>query len=813
MRIFLSGTPLEGENWTLLLNSKPFVYTVQQGDTLDTVVSALAMLIDASDDFSATADENTDSIAIASSVLFTASFVASGESDGDATMTGTTAAIGFDAALSESAWLTARIQLSGNLDTGAVWRVMLNGVEFKYTLKDSETLHDVAIGLVDEIDQNGDYSASVIGTAGTLEVSHSDTDPFTVEVTRAQTESDTGELPSGGSVDAGNSTASTTHWAKRVVVLGVSGAIVEETAWEITIGSDIDASNPTAEESTAYRYVTGSNREVTRPNSIDVRIIDNDTPGIVVTETNASTQLIEPSENVLMGSGFMSSTTSARIELTGTPATGETWAILLGFENTTYTVSQVVTTEDLAGMTTILRNKINDLSVSSLTASSPVSNVIKLAYSSIVSNEPFTLAFFVGNSPVDATEVKFVGDFGTSVFREVGIHDTVFTALDIDLAKWNTNIDSEIKDSTVLPHLTVLGTGDGNSDFYSFEITQDMLDAAQQAWIDAGSPGGVFKGIQAIFDIDHGFELGDSLFWVSWLKLYELKDPVDPEQPRLPTILAHGEYPNFSYRWDPGTGFYYDDNLEYYFDEAGVYYIEVDGYYPFEDGLPDGADYELNVSIEEHVEDTFLFAPEPVIEDEIEQGINGYQDLDPDSTLTPGENGDNFFTFYDPAVGNLEHGGGITSGVPYVSVVGSGDGSVDIYQFEISADMLVTDAGGLTSDATTQQDSNAFYTLVKYKLDGTVADGDVFTIGLRYENYTVTVGQGGVVATLESVANGLKTQIINDARYTAANVSVDTSGGVFLLVEDSRGFNLEGEAAVCSFLSKTAAVSTWKGKR
>jgi len=104
--------------------------------------------------------------------------------------------------------------------------------------------------------------------------------------------------------------------------------------------------------------------------------------------------------------------------------------------------------------------------------------------------------------------------------------------------------------------------------------------------------------------------------------------------------------------------------------------------------------------------------------------------------------------------------------------------------------------------AGTTQDANNFYSQVSYKLAGTVATGDVFTIGLRYKNYTVTVGSGGVGASLVSVAQALGQRILADSRYTAINpltgdpfaaVFVSGSGSdVFLTITDTRGFNLQG---------------------
>ena len=81
-----------------------------------------------------------------------------------------------------------------------------------------------------------------------------------------------------------------------------------------------------------------------------------------------------------------------------------------------------------------------------------------------------------------------------------------------------------------------------------------------------------------------------------------------------------------------------------------------------------------------------------------------------------------------------------------------------------------------------------FYTFVSYKFDGIVANGDIFTIGLRYKNYSVTVGMdygsGPIAASLQAVAEGLKAKILADSRYTAidpltgvayANINVSTS--------------------------------------
>jgi hypothetical protein len=295
----------------------------------------------------------------------------------------------------------------------------------------------------------------------------------------------------------------------------------------------------------------------------------------------------------------------------------------------------------------------NDPGDEAFVASSPGTGILVIETVDFFGNKPGPpFAVSVKNSA--GSLIKLIGDFGAAIVREVGVHDSVFIAQDLDTAKWNANSNPNIDFNGVntaitIPHLTVLGTGDGSPDFYSFEITEEMI-----ANLDPGD-----LGVRVIFDIDHGFELFDDVVWVSWLRLYSLVPPLDPDQPTLPTLLAQGNGINFPF--DSGTTWYLDDRLEYFFKEKGTYYIEVTALYPAGDGVPVGADYELHVSITDHIEDTFIFAPEAVAEQEPENNIS--QDLD-DTATEPDDDtdaafGDNFFSFFDPEVGNTEHGGAI----------------------------------------------------------------------------------------------------------------------------------------------------------
>ena len=93
--------------------------------------------------------------------------------------------------------------------------------------------------------------------------------------------------------------------------------------------------------------------------------------------------------------------------------------------------------------------------------------------------------------------------------------------------------------------------------------------------------------------------------------------------------------------------------------------------------MPDGADYDLQVSLENHPTARFQFTPNPVIETgSVEAADNTFYNLDDPK---------NWYKFFQPDVGN---GTSINSTVPYVIVQGAGDWSWDVYQFEVTQAML-----------------------------------------------------------------------------------------------------------------------------
>ena len=351
---------------------------------------------------------------------------------------------------------------------------------------------------------------------------------------------------------------------------------------------------------------------------------------------------------------------------------------------------------------------------------------------------------------------RFVGDFGTSVLNGASFNNSIFTAQDLGLGKWSQNANPDfglLAGATELaPHVTVRALGNGDSAFFKLTITDDMRTAG----------GGQVK---ASFDIDRGFEFGDSIVWFSLLKLYNSGGD---------QIARGAGYSNPLTAGGQGSSTWLDDYLEYTFTASGDYYVEVDSWL-FTSGLPVGVDYELQVQVQHHPVADFVFAPSPVHENEqANNTVGSPQSIDAAT---------NFFRFFDPTVGN---GGSVNFQTPYARVIGSGDGTFDIYSFQITEEML--NPAALTPGsplAGTVPADGPFFTSVTLKLNGTVRQGDTWKLGLRYRDYTFVAPAN---ASLQTVAQGLASAL--PARFTA---QVQVVGGeVFLTIADPHGFNLRG---------------------
>lgn len=158
----------------------------------------------------------------------------------------------------------------------------------------------------------------------------------------------------------------------------------------------------------------------------------------------------------------------------------------------------------------------------------------------------------------------------TSV-NEAEPNDSRGAAQNID-DSFSLDEDPNIANSTTVPHATVVGTGNGTFDFYSFTVPQAGTQVAFST-----------------FDIDGGMVYSDgysSEDFDSWLRLYDSNG----------TLLQS----NDDAGGDPGsqeTGL--DSYITYTFSTSGTYYIEV-GSFPGPSPVPNGGTYKLNVSIPGH---------------------------------------------------------------------------------------------------------------------------------------------------------------------------------------------------------------------
>ena len=112
-----------------------------------------------------------------------------------------------------------------------------------------------------------------------------------------------------------------------------------------------------------------------------------------------------------------------------------------------------------------------------------------------------------GLSASSGAVTQLSAGFGVPVLYSNQDNHTLSSAQDTDFASWSTGANAEIFDGSTFfpapapaantPHLTLKGVGTGDIDYYSFTVTQDMLDAS--ALVHPGS-----KYVWGTFDIEIG---------------------------------------------------------------------------------------------------------------------------------------------------------------------------------------------------------------------------------------------------------------------------------------------------------------------
>ncbi len=151
-----------------------------------------------------------------------------------------------------------------------------------------------------------------------------------------------------------------------------------------------------------------------------------------------------------------------------------------------------------------------------------------------------------------------IDDLVIQDFFDAEPNDSIATAQSLDTTSWSRIHSFEISDSELLPHITVIGSGDNTVDFYQFNIENPLT--------------------QAIFDIDGTFGTFDAT-----LDLYTADG----------NIIAS----SFDQGDDPGSFDVTDPFLSHFFDEPGTYYLGVTAGAGFA-AIPEFATYQLHVSVD-----------------------------------------------------------------------------------------------------------------------------------------------------------------------------------------------------------------------
>ncbi len=123
-------------------------------------------------------------------------------------------------------------------------------------------------------------------------------------------------------------------------------------------------------------------------------------------------------------------------------------------------------------------------------------------------------------------------------------NNSLATAQNVN-ASFSSEADANITDSTLLPHLTVFGSGDGTFDYYSFNVAE--------------------AGLRGIFDIDFTFPFGMFGTFDPMLFLYAADGTLLAQNDNIPLIDPV----------DAGSTSRSDPYLDHTFAAAGTYIIGV----------------------------------------------------------------------------------------------------------------------------------------------------------------------------------------------------------------------------------------------
>ena len=158
---------------------------------------------------------------------------------------------------------------------------------------------------------------------------------------------------------------------------------------------------------------------------------------------------------------------------------------------------------------------------------------------------------------------------GTVMAGQSTVNNTIATAIDVSNA-FSFAANADIANATTVPHVTVQGTGNNQSDIYAVTVNNPFA--------------------RIIVDIDNTSASFDSVVLIADSTGAILIQNDD----ELPSFGAGGSTDN-------GTGFSSDSYLEFVPVEAGTYYIIV-GSFADVNSIPIGESYDLNISVDDEIQ-------------------------------------------------------------------------------------------------------------------------------------------------------------------------------------------------------------------
>ena len=288
---------------------------------------------------------------------------------------------------------------------------------------------------------------------------------------------------------------------------------------------------------------------------------------------------------------------------------------------------------------------------------------------------------------------RFYGDFGTAIVNEVEGHNTRTNPMNLDLARWTTNANPDIANlfggPMLEPHITVRGNGNGYSDFYRFTVST--------------------AGARASFDIDRGYAAGDPILWLSLLKLYDAQG----------NLLAQGTgYSN------PGLR---RGRLEHVARRLPRVHVRQPGRVRARGQL---------VAVLHRPADRRRLRPADLARGPRGgrlhvRAVTGARGREPAAATATRSRSSSptsspSTTSWSATSGR---GGVIDWMTPYARIQGSGNGTYDLFSFQVTADMLnpqsLTDLTALNGST---YDTSTFFSSAALRLNGRVTAGDVWKL-------------------------------------------------------------------------------------